>query len=223
MSVAFEAALNVGALPVPTCNDIIRMAMSRLRQLRTGEVPTAAEAADGMVTLQAMYDNWVATGLFGRLNDIIPSAAYTAQEQDRVINDGGYVITLPASIIATAPMGTYAPRYPDERIWSALQTNVPRPPRDYSIIEVLEGGATKRFFYSAHLRSWVRLDSLLLTSGAPLAGRGSAGLASCLAELMADEYGVDAPPGVKRQSMLFRWALSSKYGSTRVANMTDFF
>jgi hypothetical protein len=53
MSVAFEAALNVGALPVPTCNDIIRMAMSRLRQLRTGEVPTAAEAADGMVTLRA--------------------------------------------------------------------------------------------------------------------------------------------------------------------------
>lgn len=223
MSVAFDAALSQSALPSPTCGDIVRMAMSRLRQLRTGEIPTGAESADGMVTLQAMYDNWVATGLFGRLNDTIPSAAYTAQEQDRIINDGGYVITLPASIIATAPMGTYAPRYPDERIWSALQTNVARPPRDFTVIEVVESGATKRFMYLAHLRTWGRLDSLVLTGGAPLAGRGSAGLASCLAEFMADEYGVDAPAGVKRQSVLFRWALSSKYASTRVANMTDFF
>ena len=223
MPILFDTGLNSGALPSPTCNDIVRMALSRLRQLRAGEVPIASEAADGMVTLQSMYDMWVSDGLFGRLYDTIASAAYTAKEQDRVINDGGYSITLPATIIATAPMGTYTPRYPDERIWTALQTSIPRPPRDLALIEVIESGATKRFLYSTLLRSWMRLDSLTLTQGAPLALRGAAGLACCLAEQMADEYGVTAPPGVVRQSSMYRWGLSSKYNSARVANMTDYF
>ena len=223
MPVVFDPALNVGALPTPTCNDIIRMAMSRLRQLRAGEVPIGSEAADGMVTLQGMYDLWVSTGLFGRLYDTIAASAYTAQEQDRVINDGAYAITLPATIVSTAPMGTYEPRYPDERIWSALQTNNPRTPRDSAMIEVVEGGVTKRFLYSAYLREWMRLDSLTITAGAPLALRGSTGLACCLAELMADEYGVQPPPGVVKQSTMFRWGLSSKYNSARVGNMTDYF
>lgn len=223
MPIVFDTGLNVGALPNPTCNDIVRMALSRLRQLRAGEVPIGSEAADGMVTLQSMYDMWVSDGLFGRLYDTIPSSAYTAKEQDRVINDGAYSITLPATIVATAPMGTYTPRYPDERIWSALQTSVARTPRDMAMIEVIEGGVTKRYYYSTHLRQWVQLNGLVLTAGAPLAGRGAAGLACCLAEQMADEYGVQVTPGIAKQSTLFRWGLSSRYNSARVDNMTDYF
>lgn len=206
-----------------TCNDIIRMAMGRIRQLRLGEVPQGNEASDGLVALQGLYDGWVASGLFGRLNDTIPSSDYTANEQDRVINDDNYTITLPLTYSNAVPMGSYYPVWPDERVWTALQTTATRPPRDLAMIEILDVGALKRFLYSAHLRQWVRVDSVALTDTAPLAEHGAVGLASCLAEMLADEYGAQLGPDVVKRASLFMWGLSSKYDSQRVGAMQAYF
>lgn len=206
-----------------TCRDIVKMAMQRLRQLRAGEDPTGTEAEDGMVILQSLYDTWVSDGLFGRLNDTIPSADYTAQEQDRVINDGGYTITLPLTISNNVPMGSYYPRWPDERIWTALQTTVSRPPRDRSMIEVVQSGAVQRSIYEKSQRAWTRIEALALADRAPLSDKGALGLASCLAMVWAPDFGAQPDPFVMQQAMTFKWGISARYDSTRQAGMTDYF
>ena len=206
-----------------TCNDIVRIALGQLRQLRAGEQPTGQEANDGMLALQGMYDSWCSQGLFGRLNDIIISTNYTACEQDRVINDGGYTVTLPTTITPTIPYGTYYPLWPDERRWTALQTATARPPRDMALIEVVASGATKRYYYDARTRAWTRLDSLALTDTAPFSNRGALGLAACLTSFLADSYGEQPSPMTARQCSLFMWGLSSRYDSQRVAGMQDYF
>lgn len=206
-----------------TCTDIIRMAMQRLRQLRAGTQPTGQEAADGLVALQALYDGWTGDGLFGRLNDTIISAAYTANEQDRVINDGGYTITLPLTITPQLPTGSYYPVWPDQDYWSWFASCANRPPRDLAMIEVVANGATQRSIYDRTKRAWVRLDGLTLTSEAPLSSRGSYGIASCLAEKWADDFGVPVGPSTVADATQFRWGLSARYDSQRVAAMQDYF
>ena len=206
-----------------TCNDIVTSAMGRIRQIRVGESPTGAEAADAMNALQGLYDGWVATGLFGRLNDTIISGDYAAQEQDRVINDGGYNVSLPLQYTNNVAMGTYYPLMPDERIYTYLQTTTPRPPRDLSMIEVQAVGSLKRYLYNARTRAWVSMTGLALTDVAPLADRGSVGLASCLAEMLSDEYGEPCGPDVQKRASLFMWGVSSRYDSTRVSSMQAYF
>ena len=206
-----------------TCNDIVRMAMGRIRQLRAGENPQGNEAADGMIFLQGLYDGWVSSGLFGRLNDTVISSDYTALEQDRVINDSNYNVTLPLTYTASFPTGSYYPTWPDDRMWAYLQSAQIRPPRDLAMVEILDAGALKRYLYSAHLRQWVQINGLALTDTAPLAEHGAMGLASCLAEVMGDEYGEPVGPNVREQATQFKWGLSSKYDSQRVGAMQAYF
>lgn len=206
-----------------TCNDIVSKALGRIRQTRVGEVPTGAEAEDAMGALQGLYDGWVSSGLFGRLNDTIISGDYTALEQDRVINDGNYTVTLPLQYSNTFTMGSYYPIMPDERIYTYLQTDVARPPRDLSMIEVQDAGTPRRYLYSGHLRKWVSILNLKLTDVAPLSERGATGLASCLAEVLSDEYGEPCGPDVQKRAALFMWGLSARYDSTRVSSMQPYF
>jgi hypothetical protein len=208
-----------------TCNDIIRLAMGRLRQLHAGEKPTAQEAMDGLIALQSMFDAWKGAGLFGRMYDVITSGAYTANEQDRVINDGGYAITLPLiiqpSVIPSVGNGYWSE--PDRRCWGNMAVSYPRPPRDLAMIEIVQNKVTMRSFYDAPTRSWVRLDSLVLTATAPLASRGATGLSCCLATQMADDYGADIKASTQQAALTFMWGLTSRYDSARVAGMQDYF
>jgi hypothetical protein len=219
MAVVTDAPLNTSAL---SCVEVVRLAMMRLRLLRAGETPQGNELEDGLRALQGMYDLWCSTGLFGRLNDVIPTSDYTASEQDRVNNDGGYTITLPLTY-SNQTQGTYYPTWPDERTWSALQVTINRPPRDLSCIEVVEDGASARYLYDAHARAWLPISALEAAGNAPLSDRGVTGFVSCLAQKLADEYGAQTSPGVEREASLFKWGLSSRYGSTRVAAMQDYF
>lgn len=222
-----------------TCNDIVRLAMGRLRQLRSGETPTGQEASDGMLFLQSMYDQWTAAGLFGRLNDVIASGPYTAMEQDRVINDSGYPITLPLAITPSL-FSDSSWNWPDQRTWADLATTTTRPPRDLSMIEVIgsrtvyvPAGFTllttlsqpraNRYLFDRLKRTWVLIDGLTLTSEAPLSNRGVIGLASCLATLMADEYNAKIAEGTQQAATLFKWGLSARYDSARAAGRQDYF
>jgi hypothetical protein len=210
-------------LTVATCQDIAAKAMQRLRLLSSGESPTGQEAEDIMLVIQSMYDTWISDGLFGRMNDTVISGNYTAQEQDRVINDGGYTVTLPITIQPRIPSGYYYGDWPDNGLWSALQTSSPRPPRDLSLIAVVASGATTHSIYDARLRAWVKLDGLALTDIAPLSNRGFSGLASIVAEKIADDFGASVTPGVQQEATSFRWGLSSRYSSQRVEAMQDYF
>ncbi len=203
-----------------TISDVVRLAMQRLRLVAAGEAVTSTEATDGLIAFQSMVDGWATNGLFGRLNDVIPTGNYTAAEQDRVINDGGYVITLPTII---QPQLTYFPYYPDSSTLGVLTTVSPRPPRDLSQIEVMTAGNSVRSFYDAHLRAWIPVQALALTDTAPLATRGVQGLASCLALQIADDYDVQPTPGVQRVASLFMFGLSARYGSARRTGVQDYF
>ena len=222
-----------------TCNDIIRLAMGRIRQLRAGEIPTGQEAADGLLFLQSMYDQWTAAGLFGRLNDVIVTATYIAMEQDRIINDTGQAITLPLTITPSSFSDT-SWNWPDQRTWANMATATTRPPRDLSMVEIigscgvtipigfsyvlqLKAPALSRYIYDRAKRSWVALNSLTLTGEAPLSDRGVIGLASCLAALIADEYNAKIGEGTQQAASLFKWGLSARYDSARVAGRQDFY
>lgn len=217
--VVADAPVNTSALK---CEEVVRRAMGRLKLLRAGETPNGTEMQDGLDALQGLYDTWFSAGLFGRVNDVIASANYTASEQDRVVNDGGYTITLPLTI-TNQTQGTYYPQWPDERTWSALQATANRPPRDLACVEVIESYKSKRYVYDAHSRAWMQINNLDLAAYAPLSDRGSTGFVSCLAQMLADDYGVQPGPGVERAASLYKWGLSSKYSSQRVDGMQDYF
>lgn len=206
-----------------TCADIVRMGMAQIRLLRGGESPSGQEGEDGLVVLQSMYDQMVTDGMFGRLYDTIPSAAYTAQEQDRVINDGNYVITLPLTITPTIPSGSYYPLWPENRTWAYYSSSVPRPPLDLSLIEVVANNAVQRNLYDNLTRAWVRIDSLALTDTAPLANRGAIGLAAAFVDTWANQFGEQIDPVTAKNVVKFKWGISAKYEDERVANRTPYF
>jgi hypothetical protein len=203
-----------------TVRDIARFAMQRLRLLGSGEDPTDPEATDCLSALQSMYDTWAAGGLFGRLNDVIPTGNYTANEWDRVLNDGNYTITLPTTIQPNVP---WMPYYPDQTVQGILSTITARPPFDLTMIEVVANGASTRSLYDTQARGWVHITGLALGDTAPLSSRGANGLASCLALAVADDFGATAGPGIQRAATLFEYALSARQGSARRANMADYF
>jgi hypothetical protein len=202
-----------------TVSDVIRLAMQRLRLTAGGEAISALEATDGLIAFQSMFDGWATNGLFGRLNDVIPAANYTANEQDRVINDGGYVITLPLTI---QPNYAYAPTYPGNQ-YAPLTSAYPRPPRDLAQIEVLTANVSVRSIYDAHSRAWVPIQAMTLTQVAPLSNRGAQGLASCLALQIADDFDAQPSPGIQRVATLFMFGLSARYGSSRRTGIVDYF
>ena len=210
-----------------TCNDIVRVAMGRLRQIRAGATPAGIEAEDGMLALQSLYDVWVADGLFGRLNDVLVTASYTANEQDRIVNDVGATITLPLTIQPNTT--TYAPVWPQDSGTHdyGFASSLPRPPRDLAMVEEITTAAGStvmaRYLYERVQRSWVQINGLLLTDNAPLAMRGMLGLSACLDEQLADSYGAQVSQATSRDATAFKWGLSAHYDSTRVAGRSDYF
>lgn len=61
-----------------TANDLVTRAMKALQALGSTEVPTAAEANDGLVALNAMLDSW-------SLDDLV---SYVVEEQSFTLNPG---------------------------------------------------------------------------------------------------------------------------------------
>jgi hypothetical protein len=203
-----------------TCNDIVRFAMQRLRLLSAGEQPTAEEGADGIVALQSLYDQWAQAGMFGRLTDVIASAAYTANEYERVQNSGNYAITLPTVITTSTIIPSYWPQY---GVYGFSNDSAPRPPFDLAQIENVTSTGSLRYIWDTHAGAWLPLQGLLLTDQAPLAGRSLIGLASSLALLIADDFGATPGNATQRAATLFQFGLSTKYGSRRRPAMQDYY
>jgi hypothetical protein len=188
---------------VTTVLEVISDALFEIDQIAIGASPSAEEADFGLNVFQSMLDHWVNQGTFGQLNDYIASGAYTAKEQDRILNDG-YTISLPTSVVD-------------------LLTGLTRPPLDLSIVQVLTAGSSpETSIYDAQTAQWVRLDGLALTDTAPLANRGRHGLASALAIPMAGNRATISPATVGA-STHFRAALSTKRASAPRNAISDYF
>lgn len=191
-----------------TCEEVIRLALRRIHERPGGvlapvDEPTAGEYDAALADLQSLYDGWVSSGMFGRAVDIQISAAHEMEEGERVFNatDDPVAITLPESL--TDPV-----------------TGEARPPRDYTLARVA-GAAPQTYIWSAPKGAWDKMTSLALTDAAPLAERGSNGLAANLAETMVGPGALS--PGVRSQSVAFRSLLSLKFDRPRVSARPDYF
>lgn len=188
-----------------TCGDIISLGLRKAHQVAVGATPAAEESAAGLITLQAMYDEMVGRGAFGRLTEVLATADYTAGENQRIYNNIAtpVTITLPETVID-------------------LYTGAARPPRDRSIVVVV--GATPGIYcYSAPLGSWARMSSLILTDLAPLAERSVDGLASYLATHLAEEYSDQLGPLTLGSALRFLKLLTHRYDAPATLVVGQYF
>lgn len=177
-----------------TCGDVIAHAFHICNWRGLSESPTDAENAFALSALQGMLDRWVAGGMFGRLNDKLVAADYTALEGDRVVKSGTPAVTIPDTYACDGSEGT------------------DRPPYDLSLIEVQ--GVSGRNVWLYDRTAWVDIAALALDDDCPLASRGLNGLAGCLAMEIAGSQG-DVPDMAQRAASQFMAGLSYKTGSER--------
>jgi hypothetical protein len=192
-----------------TCLDIITSALKLAKVLPSGGTPSAAETEDGMDCLQSLYDEFVASGMFGRLTDVYLTASDTAQEGKRYLLASGVTLTEPTTISAEDNCD-----------------GVVRQPRDLSLYESLTSTGTRSVrLYDR--TGWVNLLDLQTSDIAPLSSRGKMGLAATLAisgafaAMFNDTAGMS--PDVRAAATRFRASLCYKIGSTRDRNQVEYF
>lgn len=193
-----------------TCLDIITDAMKLAGILRSGGSPKAAEADDGMVCLQALYDEWIAGGMFGKLTNCYLTADTDAQE--------GYRYYVPAGVTLTAATNDYVPQYGDSYSECDYASGIgyTRQPRDLALYEVVDStGSRSVKLYDR--TQWVDLLDLTTASISPLASRGRTGLAAALATSGAflAMFGVTPNPATVVKARQFTGNLMNKSGSTQ--------
>jgi hypothetical protein len=197
-----------------TCLDIVTYAMRQSRIIGPGREPRDAEAEEGMVALQSLYDQWRTGGMFGRLADVYLSGDANAQEGKRY-----YV---PAGVTLTDATNDYVPDYPLNDYGcgcdygSGISTGVTRQPYDVALYEVVDSSgnlSAKLYDRSA----WVDLLDLALTDIAPLSSRNAYGLAACLATSggFVSVFGGEPPSAISNLAAQFTRNLSSKFGSSQ--------
>lgn len=185
---------------MPTCRDIVTLAMKQAQILAPGAEPTAGEAADGMDALQGLYEGWVSGGMFGQLTDDIVSVGGAALLQHRITATDGAVITLPTTV---------------DRDGDDLA------PYDLSVVEIIDATGRKVHLFEAG--TWRQIDALGLSDKAPLASRGRDGLAACLAMSFAEQFAASIGPGTANRARQFKTALMFKLGADRPRTAAEYF
>ena len=101
-----------------TANDLITRAMKALQALGSTEVPTATEANDGLVALNAMLDSW-------SLDDLV---SYAVEEQSfpLVVGQASYTIGPGGNINTTRPQDIVQAYVQDSNFNNFLMRIVPR-------------------------------------------------------------------------------------------------
>lgn len=188
-----------------TVRTVVQTALRKTRIIASGETPSADEANDGLQALQSLYTSWVSGGLFGRLTNKIADTEYTAGENERIkVGPNGSVL-LPETV---------------EDEWSDG-----RLPRNRAVVVVVnpQDDTTETHLYDAGSGGWIALDALDLESEAPLSNRDVDGLASCLAEALAEDYGTDVGPYTLRRSAAFRTALANSFDDPAGSSELQFY
>lgn len=199
-----------------SCLDIITYAMRQSRIIGPGKSPKAAEAAEGMIALQSLYDQWRTGGMFGKLCDVYLTGDANAQEGKRYY--------IPAGITLTAATSAYTPECQSDYGDGYSSTGSVRQPRDLALYETLNSTGTQ----TAKLydrTEWIDLAGLELSDVAPLSGRNAYGLAACLATSGAfiAMFGGEPGKGVINLCGQFQRGVMSKFGSTQDAQSSDYF
>jgi len=178
-----------------TCRDIVTLGLKQARVIGVNDTPTAGEAEAGMTVLQSLYRSWFDSGEFGFLNDVYKAEDYAAEEQDRITAETGVTITLPTTLSDSSD--TYGDG-----------TGQRRAPYELAGIAVVQDSAELSYIWDGS--AWVELNSLTLSSTAPLAKYGEAGLAAFFALHYAETFGAPIGPGTKKLADRFISAMRTR-------------
>lgn len=147
----------------------ISRSLRMLGAIGTGEIAAGQEAKDALEAVNGLILGLPEIGLAPTLTEVIISADYTAGEDERIVNNGGYAVTLPTTI--------------DDCGETRSPLNGAR------VVVVAAGVATTSIYLSNS--GWETVSGLKLTDTAPLGPEVYTGLCGLLAVHLAPEYGVE--------------------------------
>lgn len=150
-----------------TCRDVCTRAHKKLSTIEAGETLSAEAASDTMDALQGLFDRYV-TAASTKLYDRTETAAYTAEENERIRIASALTITLPTTI-----------------------EHEDRAPHDGALVEVVRSdlGTRTVSVYDANAGGWISVQGLDLDGTCPFADRDVNALAAALAEEISGEFG----------------------------------
>lgn len=187
-----------------TCQEIIAGALLELGVRALGDTPAAEETERGLIVMQAMYREGVDKGVFGRLEDYLATANYTAKEQQRIYS-AGFTITIPTSIVDA-------------------DTGVARRPLDLAMVQVVNAATDPEIsVYDAATAAWVRLDNLTLAGTAPFSGRNRHALECAVARRLAASFQKPIPDSTSGVANGLASVLSNQFSAARTTTPAEFF
>lgn len=175
--------------------------------MAAGVTMTALRANRGMVILQKMFKDFVATGLLGQVCDVYlaDASAYEAKEFERITNRFAATITFPAVVLDRAEGRN-------------------RAPRDGAFVIVAVPGTDPSIrLYDANTATWQVLSALTLASSCPMSDRYQDKLTDMLAVNLSSEIGFPIDKVLARSATLAKLSFASKYDQPRRAVRGDYF
>jgi hypothetical protein len=172
-----------------TVNDWINRALRLAGALGGGIVATGQEAADGLEAANGLILGLPEIGAAAPLREVIITADYTAGEDERVVNSGGYVVTLPDTI---------------------QEGGATRTPRNGARVVVVTGDAAVTHLYLVN-SGWHQVSGLAITDPAPLGPEFYTGLCAILAVHLAPEYDQTPSETVVALATAGRLAIASQF------------
>jgi hypothetical protein len=146
-------------MAAPTCLEILTDALAWRGVLREGGTPSARQTTAGMNSLRALYLDIINSAVLGRLYPVTISADYVALEQTRILNAADlYTVTLPETISYGSGV---------------------RAPYDRSVV-LVEGTTPASYLYDSSAVAWLRIETLVPESPAPMAAAFREGLTAAL-------------------------------------------
>ncbi len=189
-----------------TCREVIEDALRKTGVRHDLDGATVWQLDRGMRALQDLLDGFAASGLLGRMAEgLHPYTGTLGAENMRLRIDGidGVSVTMSGTVDGC---------------------NGPRAPRNHTMLTIIDAvlQETAVVIYDAQRGTYVQFSDLTLDTYCPLSNRGD-GLASCLAEQLADEPGAVLNPVTVRSAAKFRTALAMGFDGPRQTVTTEFF
>lgn len=212
---------------MPTARSIVTLALRKLGRVGSGREPRPVDATDGFEALVSLYRGWINSGAFGRLRDVIPTGAYVATGNERILRMSGeqLEVTLPevvalyedrrrcciGTVLLVASDGTTTVQQAKP---IAYHLTTPKDLAPVVITDTATGNVAD-YLYDGSMKKWVPLWNLDIDDEAPLSFRDSNGLASCLAVDIADQFGADVTATTALSAAHFKSAMVTGFSNPR--------
>lgn len=190
-----------------TCRDVIKNAYRKAGIIGVGQNVTAAQSAVALDQLQDLYISLVNDGVMGALTDVYTDVDYTPNEGERVYRaTSGVTLTFPATLVDA-------------------DTNLTRAPKDGALIVQVGPADTDAVYkvYDIYSASWLTLNSLSLTSQAPLTKSYKTDIEALLGIALTDEASLPPPPLLLQQAKLARYHLARRNNTASSTAQGTFF